>query len=80
MGAPAMAAAELALHTPMAMFSRSSGTAARRRARVLGTSRAPKAPWAPRSTMAPVIDPARPTPTDVRAKPTTPARKTRRRP
>ncbi len=79
-GPPAMAAAEAELHMPTARFSSSGGKAARIRATVLGSRRPPNTPWTVLMAMIPPTLPMTATPSDERAKPTTPIMKTRRRP
>ena len=53
-GPAAVAAAEALTQMPTARLSSSGGKAALSRARVLGSSRAPKAPWTPRRRITPV--------------------------
>ena len=79
-GPAAVAAAEALTQMPTAWLSSSGGNAAFRRARVFGSNRAPNAPWIPRRRMTPSIVPTSPMATDVKEKPTTPTKKTRRRP
>ena len=79
-GPAAVAVAEALTQIPTARLSSSGGKAAFRRASVLGRSSAPNAPWTPRRMMTPSIVPARPMATEVSEKPTTPIKKTRRRP
>ena len=80
MGPAATETPEAAPQMPIAVLSRCGGKVCRTIASVLGISSAPNTPCRARSPMTPLTEPIRPMPTEVRAKPTTPIRKTRLRP
>ena len=69
MGPAAVAVAEALTQIPTARLSSSGGKAARSRASVLGSSRAPNAPWTPRRRITPSMVPTRPMAREVREKP-----------